>query len=199
VTDPLLLEFPDSFETERLILRPPQRSDAQNLYDAVVESKIELEHWMPWALNYSLEESIRYTRRASAAFITRQDLSLAMFRKSDQRFVGNTGFHRIKWDQRQFEIGYWLRTSEVGKGYMTEAVNGLTRFGFEVLEANRIEIHCEADNDRSANVARRAGYQQEAHLRMAIDKTTGGLNDRLIFGMIRSDYDALIGKSGDKQ
>ncbi len=195
--DPLLLDFPDSFETERLILRPPQRSDAQDIYDAIVESKIELERWMPWALNYSLEEAIKYTRRVAAAFISRQDLSLAMFRKSDHRFVGNTGLHRIKWEYRQFEIGYWLRTSEVGHGYMTEAVNGLTRFAFEVLEANRVEIHCEADNDKSANVARRTGYKQEAHLRMAIDTTAGGLNDRLIFGMIRSDYDALMGKTGE--
>lgn len=196
MTDPLLIEFPESFETERLTLRPPQRSDAQTIYDAVVESQTELDRWMPWALNYTIEESIKYTRRAAAAFIQRQDLSLAMFRKSDHHFVGNTGLHRIDWEIRRFEIGYWLRTSAVGQGYMTEAVNGLTRFCFEVLEANRVEIHCEADNDRSASVARRAGYQQEAHLRMAIDTTAGGLNDRLIFGMIRSDYDALIGKSG---
>jgi ribosomal-protein-serine acetyltransferase len=198
MTDPLLLEFPDSFETERLVLRPPQRADAEILFEAVVESKAELERWMPWALNYTLEESIKYTRRAAAAFIQRQDLALAIFRKSDHHFVGNTGLHRINWEHRQFEIGYWLRTSEVGHGYMTEAVNGLTRFCFEVLEANRVEIHCEADNDRSASVARRAGYKHEAHLRLAIDTTKGELNDRLIFGMIRSDYDTLIGRTGEK-
>jgi ribosomal-protein-serine acetyltransferase len=196
VTDPLLLDFPDSFETERLILRAPQRADAQIIYDAVVESKAELERWMPWSLNYTLEEAIKYTRRAAAAFIQRQDMPLAIFRKSDHQFIGNTGLHRIKWEYRQFEIGYWLRSSAVGQGYMTEAVNGLTRFCFEVLEANRVEIHCEADNDRSASVARRTGYKQEAHLRMAIDTTAGELNDRLIFGMIRSDYDVLTGKTG---
>lgn len=192
-TNPLLLDFPDTIETERLILRPPQRSDAEIFYEAVAESKAEMDRWMPWALNYTLEDAIRYTRRVQAKFITREDLGLLIFRKSDQHLIGGTGLHRINWQQRRFEIGYWQRTSAVGHGYITEAVHALTHFCFEVLDAARVEIHCEVDNNRSAAVARRAGFKQEAHLRHAIDTTAGELNDRLIFGMIRTDYEARSG------
>ncbi len=195
MTDPLLLDFPDSFETERLLIRPPQRADAQILYEAVKESQAELDQWMLWSKNYTLEDSIQYTRRALAQFIMRENLAMTIWRKADLHFVGNTGLHAINWEQRKFEIGYWLRTSAYGQGYMTEAVNGLTRFCFEELEATRVEIRCDADNDRSAAVARRAGYTQEAHLRSEGLNTAGVLSDTLIFGMLRADYDAKIGQA----
>ena len=34
-------------------------------------------------------------------------------------FIGGTGLHRIDWAQRQFEIGYWCRSSRVGEGFVT--------------------------------------------------------------------------------
>jgi len=194
VTDPLLLDFPDSFETERLLIRPPQRADAQMVYEAILESQAELNRWMAWSKDNTLEDAIRYTRRALAQFIMRENLAMTIWRKADQHFVGNTGLHAINWEQRKFEIGYWLRTSAYGQGYMTEAVNGLTRFCFDVLEATRVEIRCDAENERSAAVARRTGYTQEAHLRSEELNTSGMLSDTLIFGMIRTDYDAKIGQ-----
>jgi ribosomal-protein-serine acetyltransferase len=198
MTDPLLLEFPDTIETERLMLRPPQRADAQLIYEAVIESQTELAlwmSWMTWEQEYTLEDAIRHTRRATADFILRKNLPLSIWRKEDERFIGNTGLHDINWEYRRFEIGYWLRNSAVGHGYMTEAVNGLTRFCFEVLEATRVEIRCDSDNHRSAAVAIRCGYSQEARLRHAIRANAGNLTDKLIFGMIRPDYDALKTKN----
>jgi RimJ/RimL family protein N-acetyltransferase len=198
MTDPLLLEFPETIETERLLLRPPQRADAQMIYEAVIESQAELERFMSWMTPgnvYTLEEAIRYTRLGAADSIRRQTVPLSIWRKEDNTFIGNTGLHDIEWEYRRFEIGYWLRTSMSGHGYMTEAVNALTRFCFDVLEATRVEIQCDADNERSAAVALRTGYTQEARLRHAIRANAGNLSDRLIFGMIRPDYDALIGKA----
>jgi RimJ/RimL family protein N-acetyltransferase len=65
-------------------------------------------------------------------------------------------------------------------------VRGLTEFTFETLGARRIEIRCDSRNDRSAAVARRAGYDLEARLHHD-DRhhLTGELRDTLIFALVR--------------
>ena len=72
----------------------------------------------------------------------------------------------IEWSIPKFEIGYWLRTTLIGKGYMTEAVVALTKMAKETLKANRIEIRCDERNVRSRRVAERAGYRLEGILAM---------------------------------
>jgi len=47
--NPVLLDFPDSFETERLTIRSPMPGDGEELQAAVVESIDNLRPWMPWA------------------------------------------------------------------------------------------------------------------------------------------------------
>ena len=87
----------------------------------------------------------------------------------------------------RFEIGYWVRTSYARQGYITEVVAGLTDFAFETLGAKRVEIRCDALNERSAAIPRRLGFTHEATLRQE-DRNyfTHELRDTMIFAKIRS-------------
>ena len=66
---------------------------------------------------------------------------------------------------------------------MTEAVSGMTRFALDVLQAERIEIRCEARNTVSAAVAQRAGYPLEATLRHSSRGKDGALVDMQLFAV----------------
>ena len=112
---------------------------------------------------------------------------LLLFRKADGLFVGGSGLHRIDWSVPRFEIGYWVRLSLQGQGYVTEAVNRITIFTFDVLGAQRIEIRCDARNTRSAAVAQRAGYTLEARMRHERRDVYGELCDTLVFAKIAAD------------
>ena len=68
---------------------------------------------------------------------------------------------RLSWERRRFEIGYWVRTSLVGNGYVSECVAQLTRLCFERFDARRVEICASADNLRSRRVAELAGFRCE--------------------------------------
>jgi RimJ/RimL family protein N-acetyltransferase len=164
--NPLLIEFPEQFETERLLIRAPRRGDGAALNAAVRESLEELRAWMPWAQNEpSIEESEANTCQACANWLLRTELRLMVFQKKDGLLVGISGLHHIDWDVPKFETGYWQRTSLCGRGLMTEAVMGIAEFAFDTLQAKRIEIHCSALNEKSAALARRAGFKHEATLR----------------------------------
>jgi RimJ/RimL family protein N-acetyltransferase len=186
--NPILLDFPSSFDTARLTIRVPDPDDAPLLVEAINESLNELRPWMPWAMEPKTAdgEKVRLTQ-AAAKWLTREDLLLHLFLKGRATFVGGSGLHRIDWEARTFEIGYWARTKFAGQGYVTEAVNGITAFAFTHLEANRVEIRCDALNTRSAAVAKRCGFRLEGIRRRDGLSVDGELRDTLVFSKISPD------------
>jgi RimJ/RimL family protein N-acetyltransferase len=181
---------PDSLETERLLIRAPLPGDGRVVNDAIRESINELRPWMPWArVVPSVAESETFVREAALRFRNHEDLPLLLFRKSDELYIGGSGMHNIVWEVPRFEIGYWLRTSLYGQGYMTEAVNGIAAMAFDKLGAVRLEIRCDSRNAASAAVAERAGFTLEARLRQNARTNDGNLCDTLLYARLREDLD----------
>ncbi|WP_339838372.1 GNAT family N-acetyltransferase [Paenibacillus sp. FSL R7-0272] len=184
--DPVMLEFPESFDTERLTIRSPQWGDGADVNEALRESVEELRPWLPFAENIpTLEESEASVRKARLRFLERSDLMLHLRDKATDEFVGSSGLHRMDWNARSFEIGYWVRTSRSGEGLVTEAVRGIEQFAIVHLQANRLEIRCDARNVRSASVAKRLGYTQEGILRRIKRDRTDAWVDMIIFSKVR--------------
>lgn len=192
--NPILLDIPEAFETERLVIRAPRFGDGAELSAAVCESLDSLRPWMAWAQQAPTpDESEEYSRRDRARFLGREELGLRLWLKGAETLVGSSGLHRIDWSVPLFEVGFWCRKRFEGQGYITEAVNGITRFAFETLKAERVEIRCDALNRRSAAVAQRAGYTLEATLRRDSRGVSGDLRDTLLFATIRADYNSGVG------
>jgi RimJ/RimL family protein N-acetyltransferase len=184
-TEPMLLEFPDSFETNRLTIRSPFPGDGAELRVAVGETIEELRSWMAWADHVpTVEEQEELVRQGRTRFLRREDLWLLLFLKGTHPLVGCSGLHNIDWQVPRFEIGYWVRRRYGGQGYITEAVRGITRFAFEKLGARRVEIRCDARNARSQAVAKRSGFGLEARLRQHMVALDGVLRDTLIFARL---------------
>jgi RimJ/RimL family protein N-acetyltransferase len=192
IEKPILLDFPDSFETERLLIRAPRAGDGQAMNVAIAESINNLKRWlpMPWTQNIqTVAETEELVRRWVALWILREDFRLGLFRKTDGLYVGGCGLHRVDWNVMRFEIGYWVRASLEGQGYIREAVAGVTAFGFDVLGAERIELRCDSLNERSIAVANRAGYSLDGNLRNNYEATNeDALRDTLVFSMLRAEY-----------
>ncbi len=106
-----------------------------------------------------------------------------LFDRATGKLVGSSGLHRINWDIPRFEVGYWVRKSFAGQGYITEATNAVTRFAFQQLKAKRVEIRCDALNERSAAVPKRLGFDLDAYLRLS-DTHAGEARDTLIFSRL---------------
>ena len=140
---------------------------------------------MPWAKEPpTVEFEIGRMRQAMANWVTRKDLLLHVMLKGTSTFVMGSGLHRIDWESGKFEIGYWVRTKFMGQGYVTEAVNGLTAFAFKHLQANRVEIRCDAQNIRSSAVAKRCGFLLEGILRHDSVDVNGNLRSTMIFSKL---------------
>jgi RimJ/RimL family protein N-acetyltransferase len=185
-TDPILCSIPESFESNRLLIRAPLWGDGLMLNEALKESTDELRPWMPWARNIpTVEESEAGMRRSRLDFLGRTDLRLLLILKESGQLIGSSGLHRIDWKARKFEIGYWVRTSCGGRGYITEAVEAITQYAIHELQANRIDIRCDSRNTRSARVAERLSFTFEGTLRNDKCDVDGLLRDTLVFSKVR--------------
>ncbi|AZK48651.1 GNAT family N-acetyltransferase [Paenibacillus lentus] len=185
-TNPLLLDIPDYFESERLIIRAPKQGDGDALNEAVKESFDQLRPWMPWAQEIpALVDSESVVRRAHLKFMERTDLMLLLILKKSGQLVGCSGLHRIDWEARKFEIGYWVRTSFSKQGLITEAADAITDYAIHELQANRIEIRCDERNTQSAKVAQRLGFTLEGILRNDASGTDGTLRSTKVFSKVR--------------
>jgi RimJ/RimL family protein N-acetyltransferase len=190
VFHPELAPLPSRLEGEHVVLRPFVRGDGRALFEAIEESRAHLHPWMPWVDRHRTErDSEAYARRAAGEWITREELAVAVFDRHDG-FLGGSGLHRFDWDDRHFEIGYWLRASATGKGYATEAAELLAALAFERLSAARVEIRCNAENERSALVPKRLGFVYEAHLHNAQRDHLGRLRDTLVFALTPETFAA---------
>ncbi len=186
--DALLLDFPESFESDRLTIRAPRAGDGTEIHAAVEETFDDLKPWMPWARQMpTLEESESFVRRSQCQFLAREDLALLLFLKGTNTIVGGSGLHRINWAIPKFEIGYWCRKRFQGQGYITESTEAITKFAFEILGAKRVEIRCDTKNVRSQRIPDRLGFKLEGTLRHDSLSLTGGLRDTLIFAKIKEN------------
>ena len=182
----LLLDFPESFESDRLTIRAPRPGDGPEIHTAVRETFDDLKAWMPWAQQMpTLEESEAVVRRAQCQFLAREDLTLFLFLKGADTLVGASGLHRIDWDIPKFEIGYWCRKRFQGQGYITESTEAIAKFAFETLGAKRVEIRCDPKNVRSQRIPDRLRFKLEGTLRNDSLSPSGELRDTLVFAKIK--------------
>lgn len=184
----VLKDFPDHFETQRLLLRAPKAGDGLAVYEARMETREQLRNWpvaTPWAqAEPTQEDAEAYCRRGQSAFLARTDLPMLAFLKADQTFVGCFSLHRMDWEVPRFEIGYWLRASQQKRGLATEAVQGMAQLALQELQALRVEIHCNTENHASRKVAERTGFTLEGILRNYKRLANGQIADSCIYARL---------------
>ena len=188
--EPLLIDFPTELTTDRLALRQPRPGDGAVIFPAVAASLTELKRWLPWAKDgYAVTDAEVWCRRAAAEGMARRELAYLIFTAAGEH-VGNLSLFRLNWAVPTGEIGYWLATPRVGRGYMAEAVAALTATAFEMLGLVRVEIRVDDRNERSWRVAVRCGYRHEGTLRCHGRAIDGSLEDTRVYAVSRRPADS---------
>jgi RimJ/RimL family protein N-acetyltransferase len=181
----LLIHVPDTVDSERLVLRATRAGMGPEVAEAVRESRRDIERWMAWAREArSAAESERHCREMQLRWHAREELDFCFHRRSDGAFVGKGGLHTIDWAIPKLEIGYWIRSSCRRQGYATEATLALAAMARAVLDANRIEISCDARNTASRGVAEKCGFELEGVRRRSRRDATGSLADSCLYAKV---------------
>ncbi|NVD08248.1 GNAT family N-acetyltransferase [Vibrio sp. JPW-9-11-11] len=170
-------------ETDRLKLLPPSMEYQPLMLEAILESQDELGAYLPW-VPYALTEaeSIENTQQAINNFENFEgELRYSIIEKSTGRFLGAIGLIIRDKSVPFFEIGYWMRSSSVGNGFISEAVKAIESYAFNELNANRVEIKAAEQNLKSRMVAERGGYTFEGILRNDRRLPSGELSGTAVY------------------
>lgn len=180
--------IPAELRTARLLLRQPRPEDAEAMQGAIEASLPELKTWMPWAHQpATLEQRREYLTAAAERFREGTELTYVIWTADGETLLGNSSIHHLNWLVPKGEIGYWVATPHTGQGVAQEAAQALTTLALDTLGFRRLEIRCDARNERSARIPERLGFTLDARLKndaVAADNPLN-LRDTLIFSRLQ--------------
>lgn len=190
------LKMPNKIEAQRIVLMrpyPPTFKLAKEIFEKIELSRSTLRDWLPWVDKTKRPED-NYTvwlvghvlknweAGTGFAYIIRDKETKALLGAVDLM-----GCHET---HKSGEIGYWMSDDAVGHGYMSEAVRALESEAFR-QGINRIIIRNDTRNTRSANVAKRCGYQLDGIMRQdRWDERWQSFVDSNVWSKLKSDWEA---------
>ncbi|NUR60595.1 MAG: GNAT family N-acetyltransferase [Catenulispora sp.] len=149
---------PEAVELDGFRLRRATLADDTALLQAVQASFAELHPWMPWCTEpIELADQRAFIERSAEQWASGSAFNWFVV-DAGGAVIGSVSIvDRI--GPGGVEVGYWLRTDATGRGVMTRAAAWVTDIALSLPGVDRVEIHCDAANTRSANVARRLGFR----------------------------------------
>lgn len=148
---------PDLLEAPPVRLRRWRPEDLGPLERELERSREHLARWLGWARTADRASLNGFLLASQAAFQARTDFGYSV-RDAGDVLVGGAGLHARR-GAHVLEIGYWIAVDSGGRGFATAAARALTDAALALPDVQRIEIHCDEANARSAAVPRKLGYR----------------------------------------
>ena len=162
-------------------------SDAEPMYQAILESIAEISPWLTFAHEgYSLRETKDFLRGRPEGWKKDTDYVFGIIDSGNGSYIGTCGFNGIDRENGRANLGYWIRTSRTRQGAASAATLLLARWGFMVVKLCRIEILVATGNKLSQRVAEKVGAQREGVLRNRL-KIGDDLHDAIMYSLIPRD------------
>lgn len=149
-------------ETDRLRLGNLMVSDIPRIIEFAGNKKIA-----DMTLNiphpYEEQHAVHWIDMANQGLQCESAYNFALRLKDENLFIGGMGLHVAQLYNRA-ELGYWIAEPYWNKGYATEALGAILRFGFMALEMNKIFATHLIDNPASGKVMINNGMIKEGDL-----------------------------------
>jgi ribosomal-protein-serine acetyltransferase len=138
---------------------------------------------------YTLEECAAFVSTCDTKWERGESFSFVIYDLRDGTFLGSAGLSQINRTHRVANLGYWVRSSQAGRGIATSAVRLAARFGLQELGFNRLDIIVPLGNRSSQRVAEKVGAKQEGILRNRL-VLQGKPLDAVLYSLVAEDLDS---------
>ena len=157
-------EIPGAVVTgTRVYLREVRQSDVNERYYAWLNDPEVNQFLETRFVPQSLESIAEFVKRMSGKS---DEPFFAICTTDGEEHIGNIKIGPINWRHRHADVSLLIGEKRFwGKGYATEAIGLVTKFGFEVLNLMKLEAGCYEENEGSARAFEKCGYAREGLLR----------------------------------
>jgi RimJ/RimL family protein N-acetyltransferase len=177
---------------KKIRLRAIEREDLPRYVEWFADSAVSenLESQMPMSLVHEerwFEENLKLPVEQQALAID------AKTGRGKWEHIGGAGFHAVDKRNRLAECGIMIGNKKYwDRGYGTDALLTLLRFGFETLNFNRIQLCVMAFNSRAIHVYEKIGFLREG-TRREVHFYQGKYWDMHLYSILRREWEARYG------
>lgn len=171
--------------TDRLIIRKLCLDDAEDVFEFT--SLEEIARGLSWYPHQNLEVTKNFLNTIVNKYENDEPSQWAIELIDEDKVIGIAGYITHFPEHFKGEIAYVLSPRYHGKGYMTEALQSIIKFGFDVMKLNRIEAKCEIDNFASEKVLQKLGMKLEGCFYQYLFRK-GSFRDYKFYSLLKKDW-----------
>lgn len=174
-------------ENERVLLRPLQLTDFQNLLPFAMN---EPEIWRYSAKTAQSEDLLKqYITDAIAARDAGREYPFIVFDKTKSAYAGSTRFYDLQPENGTLELGYtWYGKDFRGTGLNKHCKFLLLQFAFETIGVERVAFRADARNQVSIAAMKSIGCTVEGTLRSNMPSREGGRRDSVLLSILKDEW-----------
>ena len=172
------------YQTKRLFMRAYQKEDMLKVYKVINDPNIYATTLqIPYPYPKERLETWFYFMQKNEAYGKGYECGIFL----QDEYVGHVGLVNIDASHHCAEITYFIGKAYWGKGYATEAVKAMVKFGFENLHLERIVGRAMCHNQSSIRVLEKSGFLFEGIARHEVCKD-GKFIDVYHSGILSGDH-----------
>lgn len=152
---------PETFATERLLLRVPQLADAPSIFEGYARDA-EVVRYLVWRPHRDLRETEQFLERCARGWAEGGEFPWAVTLRDGGELIGMMGLR-----PRGFkaDVGYVLARRFWGRGYAAEALRPIVGWALAQPGVYRVWALCDVENRASARVLEKVGMTRQGLLR----------------------------------
>jgi len=147
--------FPN-LRTDRLILRQLQMTDDELIFQ--YQSNKENFKFVDMPVYLSIHEAQEYIVKMNTGVANNKWIIWAIADAHTNTMLGTISIWNISIDQEKAELGYGLFPGNLGKGIMSEALEKVVQYGFNIMGLRVIEAYTNANNLKSIELLERNNF-----------------------------------------
>lgn len=172
-------------------IRHYKAEDVEPFYEAVLETVDDAFQWLPWCHpGYTREEAQGWIAMQMELWNAGIEYNFLIVDDDSGKLLGGVGINAIHPLHRFGFLGYWVRSSCMGKGIATIAARQAAVYAFRNLPIHRIEILMALGNKASKRVAEKTGAVYEGIAREKLFLHDAFV-DAHVFSLLPGDISSL--------
>lgn len=174
----------DILETKRCILRIPEESEAETMWNLITEDTTMFMIWDKWEDISDTKNNLKETREKCMQW---KEWQAAIYEKQSWNLIWRCWINKYHDDIPSFEIGYWVNENYYGKWIIPECVMRYLEYAFEEEKFEKVIIRCDSKNKNSTRVAEKCGFIFEWEFKK-YERVKWEIRDTKFFWITREEY-----------
>ncbi len=172
--------LPARLETDRLLLRQPEKADAAAVRELMMQEFVRRNNCFGLPLPLEAVEQM----------LTSRPDQMVLTRKEDGAVIGHVSAQPdgLRYQVDAVSLSYYLGEAYARQGYMTEALERVLAYLFLRQGAESVSARAFAENAASIALLEKLGFTREGTLRRAVRNFEGRAFDDAVFSLLREEY-----------